>query len=214
MRGEFEGSPLKYLTLLRVWAEQRESDAEQRRQRHSWPHFHRSSTAVAGHHPEIKGPVMSISDRRSEAISERRLGVETDGCATHAPRSDLAPRRNVTARRSGVTPHPSPLPEGEGIRFAYRRFSHATIECTCREVQKLEEGMGGVPPRSFLFGWGRSSAERCAANAASARSASSSDQRPSAWRWRSLLAILYDPLSFPTVSFGVEAQWTRSSWMS
>jgi hypothetical protein len=55
-------------------------------------------------------------------------------------------------------------------------FMGVPIERTCGEVQKLTGGMGGVPPRSFLFGWGRSSAERCAANAASARSASFSDQ--------------------------------------
>jgi hypothetical protein len=41
-----------------------------------------------------------------------------------------------------------------------------------RKVQKLTGGMGGVPPCPFFLDGGRSSAKRCAANAASARSAS------------------------------------------
>jgi hypothetical protein len=47
------------------------------------------------------------------------------------------------------------------------RFHRAHL----RGSAEADGGMGGVTQGSF-FGWGRSSAERCAANAASARSAS------------------------------------------
>jgi hypothetical protein len=55
-----------------------------------------------------------------------------------------------------------------------------SIERTWGHVLSIAEGSaeadgghGGCPPSFLSFGWGRSSAERCAANAASARSASS-----------------------------------------
>jgi hypothetical protein len=49
-------------------------------------------------------------------------------------------------------------PEMKWTRFAYRRFQPRPIERTGGEVQKLTEGMGGVPPFPFFQGRGRSSA--------------------------------------------------------
>jgi hypothetical protein len=115
MRGEFEGSPLKYFTFLGVGAQQHESDAKQRWQRHPWPHF-----------------LGAIASKREAAISPwlKRSCVSPSGPYNSPFTSSCLPRPHASVVR--VDPRPGRL---RAIAGRARRGNPPWLQTVLRKLK-------------------------------------------------------------------------------